>query len=93
MRFRWVPVTVDSVYPFLIGLLEFLLIETLGPEKLGLWLIIMAMVFALMNWVSHMTVRRCWVPNVASDDCTGCDQWSAYFPVLRNSDILGKFDC
>ena len=58
MRFRWVPATSESVYPFVIGLMEFMLIETLGPNQIGLWLIFMAVVFGLMNWVAHMTMRR-----------------------------------
>ena len=58
MRFRWVPATSDSVYPFLVGLIEFTLIETLGPDEIGLWFIIMALVFALMIWVAHTTMRR-----------------------------------
>ena len=58
MRFRWVPATSDSVMPFFIGLTEFMLIETLGPDDIGLWLMLMALVFGLMNWVSHTTMRR-----------------------------------
>jgi hypothetical protein len=58
MRFRWVPVTSDSIYPFVIGLLEFILIETLAPDYMGWWFICLAMIFALMTWVSQMTMRR-----------------------------------
>jgi uncharacterized Tic20 family protein len=58
MRFRWVPTTGDSVYPFIIGLLEFILIETLAPEFMGLWFVCMAMIFGLMTWISHRTMRR-----------------------------------
>jgi hypothetical protein len=58
MRFRWVPATSDSVYPFVIGLLEFLLIDTLGPDEIGLWLVFMALIFGLMQWVAHTTMRR-----------------------------------
>ena len=58
MRFRWVPTTSDSIYPFVIGLLEFILIETLAPEYMGWWFICLALIFALMSWVSHMTMRR-----------------------------------
>ena len=58
VRFRWVPTTSDSVYPFLIGLLEFMLIETLGPDDMGLWFICMALIFGLMTWVAHTTMRR-----------------------------------
>ncbi len=58
MRFRWVPSTSDSVLPFFIGLTEFMLIETLGPDQIGLWLIFMAVTFGLMNWVAHATMRQ-----------------------------------
>lgn len=58
MRFRWVPTTGDSVYPFIIGLLEFILIETLAPGYMGLWFVCMAMIFGLMTWISHRTMRR-----------------------------------
>ncbi len=58
MRFRWVPTTGDSVYPFIIGLLEFILIETLAPEYMGLWFVCMAMIFGLMTWINHTTMRR-----------------------------------
>ena len=58
MRFRWVPTTSDSVYPFFIGLLEFLMIESMGPEHFGEWMILMAIMFATMVYVSHATMRR-----------------------------------
>jgi len=58
MRFRWVPSTSDSIYPFVIGLLEFILIETHVPQYFGLWFICMAIIFALMTWVSHTKMRR-----------------------------------
>ncbi len=58
MRFRWAPKTSDSVYPFAIGLLEFILIEALAPDYMGWWFVCLAMIFALMSWVSHMTMRR-----------------------------------
>ena len=58
MRFRWVPTTSDSVYPFIIGLLQFMLIENLGPDTVGRWLICMAVIFGSMSWVTHMTMRR-----------------------------------
>jgi len=58
MRFRWVPVTSDSVYPFLIGIMEFMLIEALGPDEVGLWLVYLALIFGMMTWVSHANMRR-----------------------------------
>jgi hypothetical protein len=58
MRFRWVPVTSDSVYPFLIGVIEFTLVESLGQGETGEWLILFAMTFGLMVIVSHKTMQR-----------------------------------
>ena len=58
MRFPWVPVTIDSVYPFIIGLLEFMLIESLDPDESGQWLILMAVIFAVIVRVSHKTMQR-----------------------------------
>lgn len=58
MRLRWVPTTTDSVYPFAIGLLEFIMIELLGQNEVGQWLLCYALIFALMVWVGHRTMRR-----------------------------------
>jgi len=58
MRFRWVPAIGDSVVPFVIGLLEFMMIETLSPERLGHWLIYLALIYAAMVWTSQVIMRR-----------------------------------
>jgi len=58
MRFRWVPVTSDSVYPFIIGIFEFMLVETLDPGESGQWLVLMAIIFAVMVRVSHRSMQR-----------------------------------
>ena len=58
MRFRWVPATSDSVYPFLVGLMEFMLIESLGPDEIGLWFLFLALIFGMMIWVGHANMRR-----------------------------------
>ena len=57
MRFRWIPATSDLIIPFLIGIIEFMLIDTLGPDTVGYWFILMACIFGLMNWVAHTTMR------------------------------------
>ncbi|MFT5209116.1 MAG: hypothetical protein ACI9CE_000834 [Flavobacterium sp.] len=57
MRFRWVPSTMDSIVPFLIGLLEFTVIENIDPNEPGIWLMLVAVVFVSMNWVSHSIMR------------------------------------
>ena len=42
MRFRWLPSLQDSVVPFGIGILEFTLIDLMGPDSLGPWFYVMA---------------------------------------------------
>jgi hypothetical protein len=58
MRFRWVPVSSESVYPFLIGLTEFMLIESLGSGEVGQWFIFMALIFGMMTLVAHVNMRQ-----------------------------------
>lgn len=58
MRFSWVPTTSDSVYPFIIGLLEFMLVECLRPDRIGHWFITIAIIFALMTWAAQTNMRR-----------------------------------
>jgi hypothetical protein len=58
MRFRWVPTTADSVFPFLVGIIEFVMITALGADRLGLWFMALALIFGAMTWVSQMIMRR-----------------------------------
>lgn len=58
LRFRWVPRTSDSVFPFLVGLFEFALIESLGPGNLGWWFGSFGILFALMTWIDHSIMRH-----------------------------------
>ncbi len=50
MRFRWVPRVRDLVLPFLIGILEFTLIDLTGTASLPLWFLTLATVFAVAAW-------------------------------------------
>jgi hypothetical protein len=58
MRFRWVPTTADSVFPFVIGVVEFTLVEVMGPDQLGLWFLTMALIFTVTTLASHLSYRR-----------------------------------
>ncbi len=58
MRFKWTPTTADSVWPFFVGLIQFLLIDLMGPDNVGRWLIVLAALFGLMNVVNHLAMRR-----------------------------------
>jgi hypothetical protein len=58
MRFRWVPSTLDSVFPFFAGVLEFTMIEVQGVDLLLWWFLALAAVYALMVWIGQHTMRR-----------------------------------
>ena len=58
LRLSWVPSTTDAVFPFLVGILEFAQVGMLGPNKIGLWLVILGVLFASMAWISHTSMRR-----------------------------------
>jgi hypothetical protein len=58
MRFVWVPSTSDSVFPFLIGVLEFAMIDSLGRGELGVWFVLLALIFVVVTVANHMIYRR-----------------------------------
>jgi len=58
MRFRWIPTTGDSVLPFFVGLIEFLMIDLMGPENIGRWFIVLTVIFVAMAYGNHRTMRR-----------------------------------
>lgn len=58
MRLRWVPTTTETALPFAVGLLEFILVKTLGPENLGPWFLLMAVVFVTMTLIAYSTMRK-----------------------------------
>ena len=58
MRFSWVPGISDSVVPFFVGLLQFILIESLGPQSAAAWFRSLAAVFAVMHGETHLIMRR-----------------------------------
>jgi hypothetical protein len=58
MRFRWVPSTTDSIFPFVVGVVQFIMIDNLGSTDLGRWLVSLALIFGLMTWVSQLDLSR-----------------------------------
>lgn len=58
MRFRWVPSTSDSLFPFVIGLLEFTLIAALGIDYLGQWFVVLGILFAVATTALQIILRR-----------------------------------
>lgn len=58
LRFRWLPTMEDTLIPFAIGLLEFSMIDLMGPDTLGPWFLALAGVFALCIGATHVVHRR-----------------------------------
>ena len=58
LRFRWVPATRDLLLPFLIGILEFTLVDLTGSERVPLWFATLATVYALATWDAHNVFAR-----------------------------------
>lgn len=58
MRFSWVPSIRDSVVPFFVGLLQFILIESLGADQAGTWFFALAVILVVMHGESHLIMRR-----------------------------------
>lgn len=58
MRFRWTPTTSDSIFPFFVGLIQFLLIDMMGMEHFALWLVVLAFTFGILIVVNHRAMKR-----------------------------------
>ena len=58
LRFTWLPSLEDTLIPFLIGLLEFAMIDLMGPGFLGVWFPLLGAVFAVATAGSHLTMRQ-----------------------------------
>ncbi|MBE9540505.1 MAG: hypothetical protein IMF06_15590 [Proteobacteria bacterium] len=48
----------DTITPFIIGLLEFAMVDLMGPETLGPWFLVLAAVFTVSIGASHLVMRR-----------------------------------
>jgi hypothetical protein len=58
MRFRWTPTTMDSIFPFVIGLIQFLLIDIMGTKYFALWIMVLAVTFGVLVFIDHRAMRR-----------------------------------
>ena len=58
LRFSWLPTMEDTLTPFVIGLLEFAMVDLVGPDTLGPWFLVLAMVFGVSIGASHLVMRR-----------------------------------
>ncbi len=58
LRLSWLPRTIDAIFPFLVGILEFAQISALGASTIGLWFVLLAILFASMAWISQSSMKR-----------------------------------
>ena len=58
MGFVWLPSLRDSIFPFIIGVQEFMLVALIGTEYEGLWLLVLASIFLSVNIITHLSFRR-----------------------------------
>jgi len=84
MRFRWVPSTSDTFFPFFIGIVQFVMIDHLGPEDTAGWLLCLAVLFTVMNWIGHRDMSRARqdTENAEFFDRRGRASWRDFLPTL-----------
>ncbi len=58
MRFRWVPTANDLTLPFLIGILEFTMIDLTGSAHLPWWFVTLGTVYAVAAWDAQNVMAR-----------------------------------
>jgi hypothetical protein len=58
MRFIWTPSVTDLTLPFFVGVIELLMIESMGPDELGAWFVVLALIFTLLLLLTHSLYRR-----------------------------------
>jgi hypothetical protein len=61
LRLRWLPSVRDLVVPFVLGALQFALVELMAPEQLPWWFAVLALIFALAmatNYAAYVAAGR-----------------------------------
>lgn len=89
-RFVWVPSIHEFILPFWVGLMQFLLIQILGPTWVGLWLVLMAILIATIVWVGQSTMRKARKDpdNAAFFSNTSVATWRDFYPAIIVVPIL-----
>ena len=58
LRFSWLPSMADTTVPFLIGLMEFALIDMIGPGDVGPWFVLLGMLFGVVLAMTRVSLRK-----------------------------------
>lgn len=56
--FTWRAGIRDSIFPFVLGIQEFVLVAMIQDPFEPLWLFALASIFVVGNWIAHMSYRR-----------------------------------
>ena len=93
LRFSWLPTLEDTLVPFLIGALEFAMVDTLDPHLLGPWMLLLCAVFVLAIVTSHTTMRRARrePENAYFFDALGPASWRDFLSSALIVGVLGLF--
>ena len=86
MRFVWVPGLRDTLAPFLIGLLEFVLADRIGAPRPGIWIALLSLGFL----GAHFLVRHVFARAAAEADNAGFLRADAVGPWRRYGITLGS---
>ena len=55
MRFIWLPSFRDTLFPFLVGIVEFSMVALIGPDSIPAWMCVLAVIFIMMVGDAHLT--------------------------------------
>jgi hypothetical protein len=58
MGFRWMPSLRDSIFPFIIGIQQFMLVSLISDDFSGSWLYVLASLFVTGNVITHLSFRK-----------------------------------
>ncbi len=78
LRFQWVPRFGDLLSPFVLGGLEFMLIEWMAPEHLARWFFLLAVIFVVASFTTYATFRAAMTEE--ESDWTHAEHLLSYVP-------------
>jgi hypothetical protein len=90
LRFTWAPRFRDLLIPFVLGIAEFVVIGLMAPERLAVWFLGMAAIFALAMATTFETFRAA----ILREDADGPplrEQLASYLP--GSTALLGLLVC
>ena len=73
LRFSWLPRYRDLVFPFVLGALQFMLVESMAPEAISRWFALLALIFAVASIGSYQTFAAAIAEDPAADAEVGVE--------------------